>query len=128
MISVADVLWHVADQAYPTDPSKMPADVRVVLGYVGEVNMTPHIWTPAEVANVQAHGKLWAPIHTVPPHWVGRKLGHDAAALMVEELKRYTYPKAGPVFLDVEHSTYAESPGQVLAQVNDWAQDMHKAG
>lgn len=125
---MTDTLWHVADQAYPTDPALMPADVRVVLGYVGGAADTPHVWTVDEVARVQAHGKLWAPIHTVPRHWVGSDLGRLAATSMIVELRRYPYPSHGPVFLDVEHATYAEAPAQVLAQVADWQRDMHAAG
>lgn len=117
-----------ADAAYPFDYTLLPRACRIVLGYVGEPNETPHIWTAAEVAAVHDAGLVWAPIHTVPPGPFAPPAGTRAGQLMAEELKRYDYPADGPVFLDVEHDSYAANPAQANLAVAEWQHVMHGSG
>lgn len=119
---------HVADCAYPTDWHDLPHDVQVVLGYVGAVEGTPHVWTAAEVASVHKVGRVWAPIWTPPQAGFGPEAGRRAAAGMLAQLVMRKYPKAGPVFLDIERSTWVAGPGTVSAGIEAWKRGMRAGG
>lgn len=121
-------LVDVVDAAYPFDYRRLAGSVRVVLGYIGQAGETPHIWTQPEVDAVRVAGKVWAPIHTVPPGAFSLDAGKQAANMMREELTRYAYPSNGPVFLDVERSTYIANPQGARAGIAAWTVEMQAAG
>lgn len=122
------MLLHAADAAYPFDLALLPEDVHHVLGYVGAWGATPHIWTAAEVAAVQAGGLRWHPIWTVPQRALTAADGHDAATRMLAALPTYPLEAGCPVFLDVESSAYNADPAGAVACVNAWRAGMAAGG
>lgn len=121
-------LTHVADAAYPFDYSLLPADVSVVLGYLG--GDTPHVWTPAEVAECQATGRQWCPIWTAPnPGAVLTANGVNAdAQAFITELVARRHPMDDPVFYDVEASTWNATGTDARTRVLRWQGVMRGAG
>lgn len=120
--------WVAADAADPFDYSRLPRSVKVILGYVGQLYCTPHVWTPDEVAHARNRGYLWAPIHTPPQVPFNAELGKQAGNLMVTELERYPLLGPEPVFLDIEHSSWAANPAEAMRGVAAWRQVMHDHG
>jgi hypothetical protein len=121
-------LIRVADGAYPQpNYDFLPRTVLAWAGYVG--GHTPHAWTAAEVAHLEATGRQWWGIWTAP---VGRALNwSDAqidAAGMIAGLERLRYSKDRPAFYDVEFSTWAAAPAQTEHAAAQWCQLMREAG
>jgi hypothetical protein len=117
-----------ADYAYPFPPSDLPAGVRVVLGYAGSAEGTPHVWTRAEVDAVLATGRRWCPIWTPAPGPFTAQLGLQAANRMLAKLPDYAYDPTGPVFLDIERGQWDAAPATTREGVAAWQETMHKAG
>ena len=117
-----------ADAAFPFDYGRLPHGVSVIMGYTGQQGCTPHIWTEDEVKAAQATGRTWVPIHTPPQTGLTPDLGKQAGNLMVAELRRYQLPPHVPVFLDVEHSSWAANPAGARAAVADWQAVMRADG
>lgn len=118
----------VADAAYPFDYGLLPPACRVVLGYVGGVNMTPHIWSVDEVAACRRAGRLWYPIYTVPMRRLNAFDGTQAAANMLPALGRHGIGPSEPKFLDIEYSAYAADPAGALACADAWKFGLQSAG
>jgi hypothetical protein len=125
---MTDALLLVADTDHPIDWSTLPAGCSIVLGYIGQPLCTPHVWTHTEVEECRSHGLIWAPIHTPPGGRFGKADGERAAALMLQELTRYRLYGPEPVFLDIEHSTWALDPAATMAGVRAWAAVMSAHG
>lgn len=121
-------LVEVADAAYPFDYTRLPAAVKVVLGYVGQHLETPHVWTADEIATVHAHGLAWGPIWTPPQGHFTADDGLQAGDMMRDALGRLGYTKAGPVFLDIEKHTYDAHPADTRAGVSAWEATMVEGG
>jgi len=107
------------DGAYPFTP---PAGCQIVLGYVGEAGETPHVWTTAEIEAAR-QGHWFAPIWT-PPQSANFD-GVAAADGMASALGALGYPEDGPVFLDVERSTW-DAGG--AGSANNWQTRMQSHG
>lgn len=114
----------VADSAFPFDYSRLPSDVVCQLGYVGQLHETPHVWTADEVAHARQAVGAWAPIWTVPPSGFTVDVGKQAGNGMASALTALNYPHDGPVFLDVEHKTWAENPSRAMDAVAAWTETM----
>lgn len=125
---MAESLVLVADTDAPTDWATLPHDCGIVLGYVGQPLCTPHVWTEAEVQAARDHGLAWAPIHTPPGGPFGAAAGARAGALMVQELTRYKLFGTEPVFLDIEHASWAADPRAAMTGVRTWQSVMHDHG
>lgn len=121
-------LIDVADAAYPFDYSRLPSSVRVVLGYVGESGCTPHVWSTQDVAGVRQAGLAWGPIVVPPQRALVAGDGIRAAQAMAHALPQYSYPRGGPVFIDIEHSSYVASPSGAADAVAAWRKGMAAAG
>lgn len=122
-------LIKAADAAFPPSLDTLTADIRVVLGYCGEANLTPHIWTRAEVDAVRASGREWWAI-IVPPETtaMSAQTGHDAATYALKALPTYAHPKSAPIFFDVELSAWEASEQGCRDAVAAFKADMRAAG
>lgn len=125
---MTDTLILTVDCAYPFDYSRAPKGTRVVLGYVGQLHETPHIWTAVEITAARRAIGAWAPIWTVPPTGLNAQVGMQSGNGMRAALEAMNYPKAAPVFLDVEHRTWAESPTRAIEGVDAWELTMAQGG
>lgn len=125
---MTEPLVLTVDCAYPFDYSRAPAGTKVVLGYVGQFGCTPHIWQPSEIATARAAIGAWAPIWTPPQGTFNWSNGAQAANGMHVALEAMNYPKAGPVFLDIEHATWAADPNGVGLGIREWQVTMTVAG
>lgn len=125
---MTEQLVLTADAAFPFDLTTLPKGVSVVLGYVGQLHCTPHIWTADEVAKVRTHGYQWAPIWVPPVGMFTRELAEQAMNGMSDALVGYDYPAAGPVFLDIEEHVYALAPETTVAACRTWEAGMVARG
>lgn len=125
---MSEALVLAADSDHIADLGTLPHGCTVVLGYVGQPLCTPHVWTAEEVQAVRATGRAWAPIHTPPGGAFGVDAGRRAGALMVQELTRYKLYGTEPVFLDIEHASWAINPAATMAGVREWQAVMHAHG
>lgn len=121
-------LVKAADCAYPFDYSILPADVTVILGYVGGYGNTPHIWSTQEVQTARNSGRIWCPIWVPPQRGLTGTDGTNAAAGMVAALAQYGHPAYLPVFLDIEKGSYDASPAGANAAVRAWQNGMANHG
>lgn len=118
-----------ADMDVPlTDYATLPPGVAVVLGYVGQDQCTPHVWTPGERQAVLDTGRDWWPIWAPPQDSFARSGGAQAANMMTEALHAIGYPEHGPVFLDIEAGTYRGDPAACMVQVRVWRETMAARG
>lgn len=125
---MAESLVVVADTDHPIDWTTLPADCDIVLGYIGQPLCTPHVWSPAEVEATRKAGLVWAPIHTPPGGRFDKGAGERAGALMVQELTRYRLYGPEPMFLDIEHASWAVDPAATHAGIVAWQAVMHAHG
>jgi len=124
---MADLI-SVADGAYPpADYGFLPATIKAWAGYVG--GHTPHNWTAAEVAHLEATGRRWWGIWTAVQ---GRALttadAQADAAGMLAGLNRLEYSHFDPVFYDVEYSAWERNPSQTEAAADHWCAIMRQSG
>jgi len=124
---VADLLL-VADGAYPHPPYDfLPAHIAVWAGYLG--GHTPHDWTVAEIAALEATGRTWWGIWTAPDRQaIGAGQGAADAADTIARLGALRYPKTKPVFYDVEYGTWHADPAGAEAAASRWKHDVAAAG
>lgn len=113
-------LVSAADAAYPFDYGILPAGVDIVLGYIGGVQATPHIWTLEEVKACRAAGKHWYPIYTVPMRELTVTDGYLAARNSLPALAAHGIGLADPKFLDIEYSAYMANPVGALGCAAAW--------
>lgn len=125
---MATGLVLAADASTPPPYSKLPRGTKVVLGYVGLADCTPHVWTVAEAQTARRHGYVWWPIVTVAESGLSANDGRLAAQHMAGVLPGYRHPAAAPVFLDVEHQALADDLAGARACVTEWTAAMHAAG
>jgi hypothetical protein len=121
-------LIKAADGAYAPDPASLPADVKVILGYVGAPGHTPHIWTPDEVQKARNSGRQWWPIWVPAQGLMSAATGTAAAQGMVSALAPYGVSKSTPVFFDVETSSWEASATGAQAAVAAFKSTMKAAG
>lgn len=124
---MADLLT-VTDSAYPFDYSILPDGVVAHCGYIGPADCTPHIWTAAEVADLERTGRRWWAIVVAPERALTSADGAEAAAFMLADLARRGYPKSRPVFYDIEHSAYVAYPDGAKSAAVAWQVRMTGAG
>lgn len=116
------------DAAYPPDYATLPASIKVVAGYLGQVDCTPHIWTDAEIDAAKAHGYQWWPIVVPPQRGLNPQDGTVAAHAILERLAEINHPKTEPVLIDIEHNSYVANPSGAMAAVQAFRQTMAAAG
>lgn len=109
-------LIDVADAAVPFTYSALPSAVKVVLGYIGEWGETPHVWSTQEADSARRQVGAWAPIWCPPQGRMTADTGYLAADKAAAALPQYGYPLDGPVFFDVERSSWdADTDGAIGA-------------
>lgn len=121
-------LLLVADGAYPhSDYDFLPAHVTVWAGYLG--GHTPHAWSAAEVAHLEATGRAWWGIWTAPDRQaINAGQGAADAADTIAVLAALRYPTIRPVFYDVEYGTWHADPAGAEAAATRWKHDVAAAG
>jgi len=121
-------LVEVADGAYPqTDYSFLPATVTAWWGYLG--GHTPHIWTTAEIAHLEATGRPFWSVWTAPEGvaYTPAQATTDAHG-MVAALQARNRAALLPVALDVEESTYDANPVMARDNARLWCAIMRSSG
>lgn len=121
-------LLYSADAASPFDYGRLPGHVQVVLGYVGESGETPHVWSTGEVADVRTAGLAWCPIVVPAQRALAAEDGTRAARVMLDALPQYGYGKGGPVFLDIERSSFDASTSGAAHAARTWRAGMAAGG
>lgn len=102
---VTDRLYRIIDAAFP--PLEVPPGTDGVLGYVGEVGFTPHVWTVAEWDRFAELGQFpaWLPNLSLPAD-----VDADNAIAAVQALGWAVEPKpfTRAVVLDLETGKYPD--------------------
>jgi len=121
-------LIRVADGAYPHPPyTFLPDDVMVWAGYLG--GHTPHPWTAADIADARRLVGAWWGIWTAPDRRaITATDGVQDAAGTVARLVELSYPRADPVFYDVEYATWQADPAGARAAITAWKRGLAAAG
>jgi len=121
-------LIRVADGAYPQDSyAFLPDDVKVWAGYLG--GRTPHPWTVTEIDAARANGLTWWGIWTAPDRRAITAMDGTAdGAGTVQRLTEIGYPKADPVFYDVEYGAWHANPTGARAAISMWKHALAAAG
>lgn len=110
------------------DLAGLPAVIRVVCGYVGAPDTTPHVWTPDDAQAVRATGREWWPIWVAPVRALTANDGLTAGQAMARVLPFYSLPPSTPVFYDVERTAWDADPAGANLAIAAWQQVMRTAG
>lgn len=121
-------LLLAADASSPPDYSTLPPGVEVMLGYLGQMRCTPHVWSVQEVVAAQRRFRAFWPIWVPPQGTQSEASGRADARSMLSVLAHYPIPHNTPVFLDIERSSWDRSPAGARDAIAAWTDEFAAAG